>query len=106
MQDTFPVLSTGKGKEFRALEGALGGGPFVENNLADTLDGVVDMVFFNYQNKSAAEKIFFEWFKPEPTVNPSPNKTPVLQVGSENYCNSNTRNFLRTNRQTLSEAKH
>ena len=64
------------------------------------------MVFFNYQNKSAAEKIFFEWFKPEPTVNPSPNKTPVLQVGSENYCNSNTRNFLRTNRQTLSEAKH
>ena len=72
-------MSTGKGKEFRALEGALGGGPFVENNLAETLDGVVDMVFFNYQNKSAAEGIFFEWFKPEPTINPSPNKTPVLQ---------------------------
>ena len=78
-QDTFPVLSTGKGKEFRALEGALGGGPFVENNLAETLDGVIDMVFFNYQNKSAAEQIFFEWFKPEPTISPSPNKIPVLQ---------------------------
>ena len=37
------------------------------------------MVFFNYQNKSAAEKIFFEWFKPEPTISPSPNKIPVLQ---------------------------
>ena len=76
-KDTYPVLSTGKGKEFRALEGIFDS-PFVEN-LAETLDGVVDAVFFNYQDKAAAETLFYEWFTPNQTFFPSPNKVPVFE---------------------------
>lgn len=77
LQETYPVLSTGKSREYRALEGAFDG-PFVDN-LAETLDGVVDTVFFNYPNKEAAEKVFTEWLTPNQTLFPSPDKTPVLE---------------------------
>jgi len=77
VKETYPLLSTGKGKEYRAIEGAFNG-PF-RDNLAETLDGVVDTVLFNYPNKEAAEKIFYEWLTPNQTFFPAPDKTPTFQ---------------------------
>lgn len=39
----------------------------------------MDTVFFNYPDKEAAEKVFFEWLTPNQTLFPAPNKTPVFQ---------------------------
>ena len=49
------------------------------DNLAETLDGVVDSTFFNYPSKEAAEKIFYEFLTPNQTLFPAPDKTPVFQ---------------------------
>ena len=70
---------TGKARLYTAIEGAFGGVPGNVNNLDETLDGVLDAVFFNYHNKSIAETIFYEWVVPEPTVFPSPNKNPPVE---------------------------
>ena len=78
-QDTAPALSTGKVTEFTAVAGAFRGAPADTNNLPQTLEGVWDATFFTYKDKAATETLFFDWFIPQPTVTPLPNKTPVLQ---------------------------
>ena len=79
IQDTAPGLSTGKATEYTALEGAFRGAPIYSNNLPQTLDGVWDATFFTYVDYSATEALFFDWFVEEPTIFPTPDKTPVLQ---------------------------
>jgi len=79
VKDTEPKISTGKARLYTAIEGAFGGVPGNVNNLDETLDGVLDAVFFNYHNKSSTETIFYEWVVPEPSVFPSPNKNPPVQ---------------------------
>jgi len=79
IQDTAPGLSTGKATEYTALEGAFEGAPIFSNNLPQTLEGVYDATFFTYVDYDATEVLFFDWFVPNPTVTPTPNKTPVLQ---------------------------
>ena len=49
------------------------------DNLAETLDGVVDTVFVNYPSKEAAEKFFYEFLTPNQTLFPAPDKTPIFQ---------------------------
>jgi hypothetical protein len=73
-ETTSPRLSTGKGKEYRAIEL-----DFNPEKLPETFDGVVDSVFLNYPNKEAAEKVFFEFLTPQQTLFPSPDKTPIFQ---------------------------
>ena len=65
--------------EFTAIAGAFRGAPADTNNLPQTLDGIWDATVFTYKDKAATETLFFDWFIPEPTVTPLPNKTPVLQ---------------------------
>jgi len=65
IQDTYPAGSTGKAIEYTTLEGAFNGAPFGSDNLAETLEGVVDATLFTYQNKTATQGLFFGEF---PTI--------------------------------------
>ena len=63
IKDLYPAFSTGKIKDFSNVQGAYDGannpGAYIgANNQADILEGVVDTIFLNYPNKTAAAELF------------------------------------------------
>ena len=58
IQNTYPTGSTGKAIEYTAIEGAFNDAKFGEDNLDDTLEGIVDASVLSYPSLNATIDIF------------------------------------------------
>ena len=80
IQDTYPLYSTGNIADFTAVEGAFKGAPLGTDNLAQTLEGVVDLTVLQYPDVNATKVLFDKAFELVPAI-PKLFTPPALVAG-------------------------